>query len=113
MKVIVLHFQEGAKGRMYAIANIHIVPGGESLGYLYLATGVGLSLNVHELPGSDLDSEKRRPHKPVSNETGFTERLQQLHQFNTDAEHVAHYDEKEDAGAAAEVEWLSTVLPER
>jgi SAM-dependent methyltransferase len=32
---------------------------------------------------------------------------------NTDADHVAHYDDKEDAGADTEVEWLSTVLADR
>ncbi|PPF68522.1 class I SAM-dependent methyltransferase [Clavibacter michiganensis] len=49
----------------------------------------------------------------ASQPTWFLDESTSLGRENTDAEHVAHYDEKEDASAAAEVDWLSTVLPER
>lgn len=44
--------------------------------------------------------------------TWFLDESTSLGRENTDAEHVAHYDEKEDAGSAAEVEMLWGLLPD-
>ncbi|MBG6217775.1 putative RNA methylase [Arthrobacter sp. CAN_A6] len=41
----------------------------------------------------------------------FLDERTSLGRENTDEEHVARYDEKEDAGAAAEVEWLRRFVP--
>jgi SAM-dependent methyltransferase len=43
--------------------------------------------------------------------TWFLDETKSLGRENTDPEHVAHYDEKEDAGAAVEIAMLRQVLP--
>lgn len=69
--------------------------------------------------GALLRAAVRRAHNHAmppslsSRPTWYLDELTSLGRENTDAEHVAHYDEKEDADAAAEVELLSRLLPER
>lgn len=53
-----------------------------------------------------LEPHPRRP-------TWFLDERTSLGRENTDEEHVAHYDKKEDAGAVSEVEWLRGVVPNR
>lgn len=51
------------------------------------------------------EKHQRRP-------SWFLDELTSLGRENTDEAHVARYDEKEDAGAAAEVEWLRGLVPD-
>lgn len=53
----------------------------------------------------------RMPDVDSARPTWFLDESTSLGRENTDAEHVAHYDEKEDAGAPAEVDLLRRLLP--